>query len=54
MDESIARLNIEHYQRLLDSQDLDDAKRRTVQRLLAEEQAKLEKIKREKTRVQTH
>jgi hypothetical protein len=40
VDETIARLNIEHYRRaLLDEKD--EAKRRTLLQLLAEEEAKL-------------
>ncbi len=40
MDRTIARLNIEHYKRLLE-REIHDAKRRTVMLLLAEEEAKL-------------
>lgn len=40
MDELIARLNIDHYQKKL-AEELDDTKRRTILRLLAEEEAKL-------------
>ncbi len=40
MDKAIARLNIEHYHTLL-VKELDETKRRTLQRLLAEEEAKL-------------
>lgn len=40
MDELVARLNIEHYQKKL-AEELDDTKRKTVLRLLAEEEAKL-------------
>lgn len=40
MDRVVARLNIEHYRRLL-ATELDEAKRRALQRLLAEEEAKL-------------
>lgn len=47
MDETIARLNIQHYQWLL-SQNIDDAKRRTILCLMAEEQAKLDKIQKDK------
>ena len=39
-DRDIARLNIEHFRRLLGG-EIDDTKRRTVLRLLAEEEAKL-------------
>jgi len=37
---AIARLNIEHYRRLL-ATEIDESKRQTVMRLLAEEEAKL-------------
>jgi hypothetical protein len=40
MDRTIARLNIEHYRKLLAS-EMDETKRRTVRRLLAEEEARL-------------
>ncbi|HET7191420.1 MAG TPA: hypothetical protein VFI98_05860 [Pseudolabrys sp.] len=40
MDRSVARLNIEHYQRLL-AQETDEARLQTLRRLLAEEEAKL-------------
>jgi len=40
MDKAIARLNIEHYQKLL-AAETDEARRETLRRLLAEEQAKL-------------
>jgi len=40
MDKRVARLNIEHYRKLLGT-EVDEAKRRTLQRLLAEEEAKL-------------
>jgi hypothetical protein len=40
MDEAIARLNIDHFRRLLDC-DIDESKRRVILRRLAEEQAKL-------------
>ena len=40
MDRSIARLNIEHFQKLL-ADEHDDAKRQWLLRLLAEEEAKL-------------
>lgn len=40
MDRTVARLNIEHYRKLLVTK-LDEMKRRTLQRLLAEEKAKL-------------
>ena len=40
MDRTVARLNIEHFRKLL-SQEKDEAKRQTILRLLAEEEAKL-------------
>ena len=40
MDETVARLNIEHYRKLL-AEEKDEAKRRTLHSLLAEEEAKL-------------
>lgn len=43
MDETVARLNIEHFRKLL-ATERDDAKRTTLLQLLAEEEAKLETI----------
>jgi hypothetical protein len=43
VDETIARLNIEHYRKLL-PHETDEAKRRTLSRLLAEEEEKLAQI----------
>jgi hypothetical protein len=40
VDRTIARLNIEHYRRLL-AKETDETKRKTIMRLLAEEEAKL-------------
>ena len=40
LDRSVARLNIEHYRRLL-ARETDEARRQTIMRLLAEEEAKL-------------
>ena len=40
MDRTVARLNIDHYRRLL-AEEKDEAKRKTLQKLLAEEEAKL-------------
>ncbi|MEJ2377890.1 MAG: hypothetical protein P8Y71_21695 [Pseudolabrys sp.] len=40
MDRTVARLNIEHYRRLL-ANETDEQRRQTIQRLLAEEEAKL-------------
>ncbi len=40
MDRTVARLNIEHYRRLL-AKETDETRRQTLQRLLTEEEAKL-------------
>lgn len=40
MDRAVARLNIEHYRRLL-AGELEESKRRTLRQLLAEEEQKL-------------
>ncbi len=40
MDRTVARLNIEHYRKLL-ATETDETKRRTLVKLLAEEEAKL-------------
>ena len=40
MDRTVARLNIEHYRRLL-ARETDELRRQTIMRLLAEEEAKL-------------
>jgi hypothetical protein len=40
MDKTVARLNVEHYRRLL-AVEYDEARRRLLLRLLAEEEAKL-------------
>jgi hypothetical protein len=48
MDKTVAELNIEHYRKLLASADLDETKRRTIERLLAAEEAKLAQIKAER------
>ncbi len=40
MDRAVARLNIEHYRRLLTT-ETDETKRQTIRCLLAEEEAKL-------------
>lgn len=44
MDRSVARLNIEHYKRLLE-RETDEARRQQLLRLLAEEEAKLSESK---------
>jgi hypothetical protein len=41
MDRSIARLNIQRFRKLL-AEEIDEAKRLTLQQLLAEEEAKLQ------------
>jgi hypothetical protein len=40
MDRAVARLNIEHFRRLL-AKETDESRRRVLLRLLAEEEAKL-------------
>ena len=40
MDRSVAHLNVEHYRRLL-AVEIDEARRQVLQRLLAEEEAKI-------------
>lgn len=40
MDRTVARLNIEHYRKLL-ARETDESKRQTLLRLLEEEEAKL-------------
>jgi hypothetical protein len=40
MDRTVAHFNIEHYRKLL-TQEMDEAKRQTIVRLLADEEAKL-------------
>jgi hypothetical protein len=40
MDRAVARLNIEHFHRLLDVEK-DETKRQMIRRLLAEEEAKV-------------
>jgi hypothetical protein len=40
MDKAVARLNIEHYRKLL-AKETDQTKRETLDRLLAEEEAKM-------------
>ena len=40
MDRSVARLNIEHYRRLL-AKETDESRRRAILRLLTEEETKL-------------
>ncbi len=40
MDRTVARLNIEHFRRLL-AAEIDESRRQILRRLLAEEEAKL-------------
>lgn len=40
MDRTVARLNVEHFRRLL-AEETDDSRRQLLQRLLAEEEAKI-------------
>ena len=47
MDKSIAKLNIEHYKKML-ACETDATKREIIARLLAEEEAKLAKIVKER------
>ncbi|PYF01904.1 hypothetical protein BJ122_11636 [Rhodopseudomonas faecalis] len=42
MDETIARLNIDHYRRLLDTEP-DEIRRKAILRRMDEEQSKLER-----------
>jgi hypothetical protein len=46
MDRSVARLNIEHFKKLLAAETVDK-KRQILVQLLAEEEAKLEQLKAE-------
>jgi hypothetical protein len=50
MDEKVAKLNIEHYERLLAS-ETDETKRESIARLLAAEEATLAKISKEQRRL---
>ncbi len=50
MDEKVAKLNIEYYKRLLVS-ETDATKRESFARLLAEEEANLAKIPKERRRI---
>ena len=43
MDKTVARLNIEHFRRLL-ANEADETKRQLIARLLAEEEAKLARL----------
>jgi hypothetical protein len=50
MDEKVAKLNIEYYKRLLAS-ETDETKRKSIARLLIEEEANLAKIPKERKRI---
>jgi hypothetical protein len=52
VDKIVARLNIEHYRKLLLS-DLDNIKRATVVMLLAKEEGKLVELNRKPTKDQS-
>ena len=41
LDSMVARLNIEHYRKVLLSEEIDETKRQTLLQLIAEETAKL-------------
>jgi len=49
MDRTVARLNIEHFQKKL-ATEADETKRQQILRLLAEEEAKLSAIEAQRTR----
>lgn len=51
MDKTVADLNIEHYKKLL-ATETDPVKRQMIQRLLAEEEAKLALAQANKTETQ--
>jgi hypothetical protein len=46
MDRSVARLNMEHFKKLLET-EADEKKRQILAQLLSEEEAKLEKANQE-------
>jgi len=50
MDEKVAKLNIEYYKRLLACEP-DVTKRESIARLMAEEEANLAKIPKERRRI---
>lgn len=43
MDKTVARLNVEHYRKLL-ANEADETRRQQIARLLAEEEAKLARL----------
>jgi hypothetical protein len=53
MDRKIARLNIEHYRKLL-ADEKDETRRQTVVHLLAEEESKLAELERLARGIATH
>ena len=46
MDKTVARLNIEHFRKLL-ANEADETKRQLIARLLAEEEAKLARLEKQ-------
>lgn len=48
MDKTVADLNIEHFKRLL-AVETDPVRRRTIERMLAEQEAKLQNAQAQKT-----
>jgi hypothetical protein len=51
MDRTVAHLNIEHYRRLL-AAETDESKRKVLQKLLTEEEAKLAKAQQDAAKKQ--
>jgi len=49
MDKTVARLNIEHFQKKLEN-ETDETRRQQIRRLLAEEEAKLTALEAHKER----
>jgi hypothetical protein len=49
MDKTVARLNVEHFQKKLET-ETDEARRQQILRLLAEEEAKLTALETRKER----
>jgi hypothetical protein len=45
MDQGVAKLNIEHFRRLLRQAGLDPEKRRIIHQLLSQEEQKLERLR---------
>jgi hypothetical protein len=53
MDRTIARLNIEHFRRLL-ARETDESRRQVIMRLMAEEEAKLADPKPQERKRRSH